>query len=164
MFITKAKRVSVSSEDVWISVGENFGKISSWAAGVTTSHMKKPDADLNGNTRVCEVPGMGTLVEEIDLVDHDRRKLGYLINGMPSIVARCYNTMEIRHLSTSQSEVVITWDVTTKGVMGKIMQPMMKMQLSGATEKLLEEMKTFLETGKPHARKVKAISKQKKAA
>jgi len=160
MFIEKKNRIALPSEEVWASVGTNFGKFSAWVAGVTTSHMRKPDAGLLGNTRVCEVPGFGTLVEEIDAMDETSRKIGYWIQGMPSMVASCYNTMEVRRVSGSQSEVVITWDVKTKGVIGKIMQQMMKMQLSGATAKLLEEMKAFLETGKPHARKVKALKKQ----
>lgn len=164
MYIERQITISRSADEVWASVGQNFGQISDWAAGVTSSHMKNPSGDLKGNTRVCDVPGMGTLVEEIDTADHASRKLGYTIKGMPAMVARCYNTMEIRQRSASQADVVIGWDIATKGVVGAIMRPMLKMQMGSATDKLLEEMKTFIETGSPHKRKLKAVKKLKRAA
>lgn len=164
MYIERQITISCSADEVWASVGQNFGQISDWASGVNSSHMKNPTSELKGNTRVCDVPGMGTLVEEIDMADDTSRKLGYTIKGMPAMVARCYNTMEIRQRTSSQADVVITWDIATKGIVGAMMRPMLKMQLGSATDKLLQEMKTYLETGSPHKRKLKAVRKQKRAA
>ncbi len=164
MYIERQITISRSADEVWASVGQNFGQISDWAAGVTSSRMKNPDAELQGNTRICDVPGMGTLVEDIDTADHTTRRLGYAIKGMPAMVARCYNTMEVRPHTPTSSKVLITWDITSKGVAGAMMKPMMKMQLGSATNKLLQEMKTYLETGTPHKRKLKAMKRQKRAA
>ncbi len=49
--------------------------------------------------------------------------------------------------------------IEPKGFMGNLMRPMIKMQFDRMTKNLMEEFKHYVETGRPHARKVKAAQK-----
>jgi hypothetical protein len=54
-------------------------------------------------------------------------------------------------------------EIMTRGLVGVVMAPMMKMQMTGLIRRFLEDLEHYAETGKPHPRKVKALASRKPA-
>ncbi|OIQ99141.1 hypothetical protein GALL_188780 [mine drainage metagenome] len=75
------------------------------------------------------------------------------------MVKQATNTWKLLSVGQEQSKLYMRMDIQLGGVMGKIMQPMMKMMMSKMGNELLEEFKYYVENKQPHPRKLKAAKK-----
>ena len=79
---------------------------------------------------------------------------------MPGMVGTALNHWQLRAINAQQTQLKMRIEMEVKGILGKIMQPMMRLQMSNLGAQIAEEFKFYVENGKPHPRKVKALQKQ----
>lgn len=111
--------------------------------------------------RICDIKGMGRIREKLLEFDAKNFALTYeVMNGFPFFVERGVNrwTLTPEGSSTRLQSVA---EITTQGLIGMLMAPMMKMQMTGLMHRLLEDLKHYVETGTPHSRKVMALASKK---
>ena len=144
MEFSKQITVNASAERVWKVIGEDFNDISEWSSFVNTSEAipNLPE----GSGRVCDVKGVGEIVETIVDYDDDGRALAFTVNGgVPFFVNEVVNTWQVEAIDENRS-------IVTSGVNVDLM-PVFKQLLSGRLEKIfqrrldtiLSEMKDFAE-------------------
>ncbi len=100
------------------------------------------------------------LKEKILQYSNENHSLSYEVaEGMPFVVKYATNTWKLVPLGQDKSKLQMVMDIQLKGIMGAIMQPMMKMMMSKMGNELTEEFKYYVENRQPHPRKIKAMKK-----
>lgn len=148
------------TNEVWEVLGNQFGQAHKWASGINHSESfgEPKIKDAHCNNRACELPS-GKIKEVIRQFDSNNHILEYeVIEGFPFFVDTGINNWELEELD-GKTKVRMHLEIKTKGFMGKIMGPMMKMQMNGLTKSVLIDFKTYVETGKPSDKKAKEIAK-----
>jgi hypothetical protein len=151
---------------VWDIVGDRFGQAHEWAS--LLNHSAGHGAPLSGRVREarsCDVKGMGNIQERLVEFDPERHVVSYEVTkGFPFFVRRGVNHWQISGLGATRCRVTTTASLTTKGIVGFMMAPMMRMQMAGMMRTMLEDLKHYAETGQPHPRKMKSAHAAKVAA
>lgn len=151
-----------SIEKVWQVLAIDFDKIENWSSGVKRSVPQgKPldGAKVGGRHCYLSAVGFTEMDEEILIFDTQNHVLSYrLYNGLPGFVTRAVNTWR---LSESQGGMYLTGrtEMHTTGIMGCVMRPMMQMSLNSAVKSMAEELTHYVDMGKPHPKKQKALDK-----
>lgn len=160
--IQKVISINVPVAQAWKVLGPEFPDASIWATAV--AHSEGKGTGINGascSERACETT-MGALSEKITVYSPEKHLLSYQVyHGMPKMVKYAQNTWQLTTLADGKTQLTMTMEMRIGGI-GKMMKPMMKMKLSKMGNELTEEFKYYVENGKPHPRKVKAVQKQKK--
>lgn len=148
-------------EAVWKILGNQFGDAYKWASGLNHSKAFSPPV-INGapsNNRSCELPS-GKIKEVIRKFDSSNYILEYeVIEGFPFFVDSAINNWQLTKISTESTKVEMHLVVKTKGLVGSIMNPMMKIQLNKQLVHIPNDLKHFVETGNPSPNKTKELSK-----
>ena len=99
------------------------------------------------------------------IFDPQHYRLQYeVIDGFPGFVKSGINTWTLKELAGDKTQVDVHFIAVLGGLMGTIMKPMMKWQLSSTFDQVLEDFKVYVETGKPSAKKAKELRKLAKKA
>ncbi|MGR3513579.1 MAG: SRPBCC family protein [Paracoccaceae bacterium] len=160
MKIENNNTVNASADRCWRVLVDEFADIHHWSAGVAKSYMRDPNGGLVGNRRTCEIPGFGTLYEDVTALDNAAHTMTYEISGMPSFVKAARNDWSVRSMGPNKSLVTSQFWIETKGVLGAMMTPMLKMQMGRGLGRILDEFQVYAETGDVHKRTLKARKKQ----
>lgn len=151
--------ISRPTAAVWAIVGDQFGDAQLWASALTHTHGH--GREISGQvceSRTCDVKGMGRIREKLLDFDPERHTLKYeVLEGFPFFVERGVNRWTLTE-EGGGTRVQSTAEITTKGLVGRLMAPMMKMQMARLMRQSLEELKHYVETGAPHPRKARAFS------
>ncbi|MEM9865992.1 MAG: SRPBCC family protein [Myxococcota bacterium] len=161
----EAIEIEASADRVWEVAAKEFDQIGTWASNVTESRAShEPVAglrteDMECTGRVCATP-QGETKEVFVAYDARARTFTYEITGsaMPGFVERATNTWTVESLGPEVARLTMSVDMQTRGLLGAMMRPMMKVGMGKLLRVNLEELKHYIETGEQHARK------QKKAA
>ena len=160
--INKEISINKSIEAAWQVLGHEFAQADQWASSVKHSEARD-SKKFNGSScseRGCDIPGMGSIKEKLLKYSDTEHILSYQVHeGMPSMVKFMSNTWQLHQTGTSSCKLTMKMEMETGGLMGVIMKPMMKMQMSGMAGKIVEDFKYYVENGKPHPRKLKAMKK-----
>lgn len=142
---------------VWEIIGEQFGDIHVWASGLNHSQGSgKKLTETVCESRACDIKGMGLIQETLLEYDPTRFTLQYeVVKGFPFFVKSGVNRWTLSNVDGA-TRVNTFAEIKTKGIVGSLMAPMMKMQMTGIMRKALEDLKYYAETGSPHPRKLKA--------
>jgi len=160
------QRVVIDAEidQAWQVLGPEYAQAYKWGSSITHSEARNNES-LNGSTcteRGCSVSGMGNVKEKILQYSEDEHILSYeVIEGMPKMVDHAINTWELSPAEGNKTLLEMQIDMGTRGFLGWMMGGMMKMKMTKLSKEISEEFKYYVETGKPHPRKVKSISKNK---
>lgn len=156
--------VNKSAQSLWEVVGEQFGSTHIWASGLTHSEGSgRKLSEQVCESRTCDIKGMGRIHEKLLDFDPKRLTLKYeVVEGFPFFVERGVNRWTLTQEGNA-TRVHSLAEITTKGLVGAVMAPMMKMQMTGLMRRFLEDLKHYAETGKPHPRKLKALAAGKLA-
>lgn len=146
----------------WEVLGNQYTEIYKWASPVHHAEGdKKPK--LNGaacDIRGCTVEGMGDITEKLIAFDPSTYYLAYEVNsGLPNMMKAAQNSWKLTAIDATHTKVNMKGAIVPKGIMGKLMKPLIKLQFDRMTKHLMEEFKYYVETGEPHPRKVKAAVK-----
>ncbi len=148
---------------VWEVVGIQFGDAHLWASAL--NHSFGHGAAIDGSVceaRTCDVQGMGRINEKLRLFDPANFTLAYEVTeGFPFFVTRGLNRWQLLPEGNNRARLRSTATVETKGLIGLMMAPMMEMQMSSLMRRTLEDLKFYVENGRPHARKQKALATRK---
>lgn len=146
-------------ERVWHALGERFMQVSEWAAPITAS-CPVGAAELGvGVTRSCNIAPFGpvkagTVTERLTRFDRDAMAFEYeALEGMPGFVGHAVNRWSIARVDDRRSQLRIHATLTLRGPM-VLLGCFIKWQLESSGAKVAEELKYFVENGKPHPRKL----------
>lgn len=150
---------------VWQILGPGFPEAYIWAASVNHSEAKDHDS-MNGSVctqRGCNISGMGNINEKILSYSNTDYLLSYqVVNGMPSMVKYMANTWKLIDLGNGKTSLEMQMEMETGGIMGMMMNGMMRKKMTRMSAEVVEEFKYYVETGLPHPRKVESAKKFKK--
>lgn len=153
-------------EKVWEVLGNQYGEAYKWASGLKHSN-PYGNPKLSGascNNRACDT-ATGKIKEVIRIFDTQNHTLEYeVIEGFPFFVESGVNNWQLTKLANNRTKVTMHLVVKTKGLVGTIMSPMMKMQMGKVIDPVPNDLKHFVETGTPSPNKAKELAKLKKAA
>ena len=151
---------------VWEVLGNQFGDAYKWASGL--NHSKSfgtPQIEAaHCNNRACELP-TGNIKEVLRKFDPENFILEYeVIEGFPFFVDTAINNWQLSSIGSNKTKVNMHLVVKTKGFVGAVMGPMMKLQLNKQIATIPQDLKHYVETGKPSPHKAKELQKQRKKA
>ena len=163
MIIEKEIIVNKNIAQAWKALGTDFANAHVWASPL--SHSQGSGSKFNGsecNERSCDIKGMGKTREKLLQFSNDSHSLSYeVLEGIPSGVKNATNTWQLTSTGQDQSKLQMRMDIQLGGIMGTLMQPMMRMMMSKMGNTLVEDFKYYVENGQPHPRKIKAMQKAK---
>ena len=160
MEIKKSLILNAPIDRVWDVLGNDFGGAAKWASGLYHSEgYGAPQlAGAACNNRACDT-SFGKIKEVIRVFDAKNHHLAYeVIEGFPGFIKSGVNNWRLTSLG-DKTRVDIHFIAVTRGLLGKIMGPMMKMQMGKALGNAGEDFKAYVETGRPSARKAKELAK-----
>ncbi len=153
--------------DVWEVLGPGYERAGDWASSVYVSRAragqpKVAAAPVAG--RVCET-SLGPFTETIEAYDPIARRIAYSATGekMPGFVRSLVNTWELVPKGSDRTEVRMVLEADIAFPFSLLMGWMMKLQFRKVLRESLEEFRHYVETGRPHERKVKADASKKAA-
>jgi len=152
--------INAPIEEVWKISALDFGGIYKWQSGVnlSTAEGVGPNA-APCEERVCHVnvKGFGKTHEQFISYEPERFRFSYkVVQGMPSFVKSAVN--EWTHVREGKgTRLTMEAHMEVPGLMGFIMGPLMRRQMSKLLGEALEELKFYIEKGKPHPRKEAAM-------
>ncbi len=162
MTISKQITIDAPADAVWRVVAHDFHKADQWASSInqSTSREAGPTPDgcpLDSAGRACDT-SIGGITEQIVHYSEAQKRFGYQAKGdkMPFFVKNLVNNWQVTEQGSSRAQVNMKLNVDLMPVVGTIMGPMMKLQMSKLLDEAVEELKFFIEQGKPHPRKVKS--------
>ena len=164
MKIIRKARIEKPANEVWKVLGQDFENAHLWMALVPNTHSKDYGVKVNEAPvcgRVCEFTDKpnGFYADEL-ITEYSDEKMEMTVEvtpqNAPSILPMLKNTLKLKVnvINNYSSEVVWESEPKLKPI-GNLMYPFVKMGLGKAFSEVLEELKYFVETGKPHPRKVK---------
>ncbi len=165
MNIKKEIFVNKPVSEVWEVLGNQFGEAYKWATGLYHSKgsgLPKIDGAAC-NIRECDTQ-QGKIKEELRVFDPDNHILEYeVVEGFPFFVRLGVNNWKLEPTG-SETLVSIDFNLETKGLVGSIMGPIMKIQMNKIITNVLKDFKYYVETGIPSPEKEKEMLKLSKKA
>jgi hypothetical protein len=152
--------IDAPAERVWQVIGERFMHVSEWAAPITASCPIGPAEPGVGVTRSCNIAPVGPVkagVVRERLTKFDRSQMAFeyeaLAEGMPSFISHAVSRWSVSGIDGVRSVLRIHATVSLRGLM-KLLGFVIKWQMQVAGLRVLEELKYFVEKGRPHPRKL----------
>ncbi|MFO0618408.1 MAG: SRPBCC family protein [Polyangiaceae bacterium] len=155
--------IDAPPERIWRVLGERFMHVGEWAAPITSSCSVGTDVPGAGATRACTIApfgpiGAGVVQERLTRYEPDERAFEYeAIAGMPRFVARAVNRWSVARVADAQSVVKIHASLELRGPMA-LFGCVLRWQFLRAGAKVAEELKHFVEHGRPHPRKSRSAA------
>lgn len=165
MEIKKEIIINQPIEKVWDILGHQFGQAYLWASSLNHSEgYNAPKLDQAPcNNRACSTT-QGDIKEVIRQFDSQNHVLAYeVMEGFPFFVKKGINTWRLSQKGKT-TVVNIHLVIETTGLVGALMAPMMKLQMSSLLSQVAVDLKHYAETGKPSPNKAKELKKLAKAA
>ena len=153
--------VNSAADPVWKVLADEFNHNDLWMAQVfktrDTSNGEAPELDA----RVCELtPTLDGIRTHEEIVFYDKEnyvlKFTVQINNGGKLPVK-HNIATV-HLTPQGDKTLVEW-ATTPALkpLGYIMYPLLKKGIQKSFKEVLEELKFYVENGKPHPRKVEAM-------
>lgn len=145
-------------EEVWEVMGNQFAQVHLWSTNFKDS---KPGGSskfpgLNYSERIT-LTDRGETIQELDSFDSTTHTLAYHITkGAPSIAKQASAIWSLNSVDANTTVVVLEFNMVTKGFLGFLMTPLIKMGMGKSAIEIAEDLKYYVENGDPHPRKVKS--------
>lgn len=166
MKIIKKIKINQPINMVWKIWAEEFDKAQDWMAVVVRSFEKKEGKKSDNSPmvgRVCEFSSKENgpkVVEDIFFYDKNNYRLDIKVIPKNVPIPLKYNLLKSSFKEISEQEVEMILDINPEiSWKGYFLYPILKKGLSKSFNELLEEFKHYVETGKPHPRKLKTLKK-----
>jgi hypothetical protein len=145
-------------DEVWEVLGNQFTEANIWASNFKSSkpggEPKLPGLDYLHRETMTE---NGENVQELDEFDSINYSLSYHISrGVPAIAKSALGKWSLAKTKDNQTRMDVHFILKTKGLLGLIMSPVISKKVERASAEIVEELKYYLEKGKPHPRKFAA--------
>lgn len=153
--------IEAPAERVWHVLGERFMHFGEWAAPIhASSPVDRVEPDV-GVTRACSIAPFGparagVVKERLTRFDREAMSFEYeALEGMPSFVDHAVNRWSVSRVGEHRCELRIHATLTLRGPMA-LLGCVIRWQLMSGGAKVAEELKYFVENGRPHPRKLAA--------
>ena len=156
MKIKKNAIINQPIENVWEVLGDQFGEISNWASVISESKVFGDSKlkGLNYSQRETNTT-QGITVQEMTSFNPKQYSLSYKgISGTPFFIKSTNAKWSLSKKNEGSTQLNMSIDIQTKGILGFILGPVVKLKLGKLGGGLVEELKYFLENGVPHPRKM----------
>jgi len=153
--VKKTGVVNKPLEDLWKVSFIEFHKVGNWATGIFHSEKTK-DYD-----RVCDT-SFGNLYENITFKDEKNHKMVIDAKGLPFFVKKFTGGWTFRKITDNKTEFTVELKLETIPIIGSFMELFMRPKFEKALDVVVDDYKTYLETGKISKRKEIEILKLKK--
>ncbi|MFT5512208.1 MAG: hypothetical protein ACI8SE_000605 [Bacteroidia bacterium] len=155
MKIVKELIINKPIEDTWEVLGNQFGNIDKWSSLILRSEVsgKATLPGVNYSVRSTETTG-GPTKQELTAFNPEQHTLSYkAIAGAPFFAKAIRATWSLSKNKSDATDLVLDFEVDFKRIAG-ILTPIVKKKLGKVGDELLEELKFYVENGKPHPRKL----------
>ncbi|MEW7292408.1 SRPBCC family protein [Aquimarina sp. 2304DJ70-9] len=146
--------INAPIDKVWEVLAVDYAGIGKWASGV--NHVVESSGEGITAKRFCSISasGFNDTRERVIKFEPENHYFEYeLYEGLPGFVK--YSINKDKLVAKGNKTIWIsTNDMRVGGFMGLTMKWMMRKQLTKVLENKAQELKYFVETGKPHSRKV----------
>ncbi|MEM7624322.1 MAG: SRPBCC family protein [Planctomycetota bacterium] len=155
--LTQQRTINATPQQAWRVVAEQWGQVDRWAS--TVAHSELTGKLGVGAVRSCSVPGTPGFKETLLTYNPDEMSLSYQpTEGMPPFVKKAVGTWKISPEDGNRVtvDIAVVLDIaegTPLPVVG-----MVKHQFGQLVDVTGDDVKYFLENGKPHPRKLMAAS------
>jgi hypothetical protein len=162
MQIKSHTTINASASDVWHVIAHQFDAIGQWASSIPTSYAApdaSPPAGADVGARVCAtgVRGFKDVREQFISYDEEAMRFAYEATaGLPWIVRHAENHWQVVPLDQSRCQVVARAVVDLRIFPGLLLAPLLRMQMNRLGQRTFEELKYYVEHGRPHPRKVES--------
>ncbi len=159
MNVTRSIVIDAPLDKVWKTAAHDFDKIAAWASLVSASDAAEGSAPVDGPDmagRVCTT-SFGKSYEMFEAYDEERHTFTYAgrAEKQPGFIKRGANTWTVDAVSKTQSRLTMSADIELNLFPGVLMRLPLAFQMRRVLDWNLEEIKHYIETGKPHPRKLK---------
>ncbi len=161
MNFTKQVSVNASADKVWDVLGRDFANIGVWSTAVSNSVANDELPSVNNSPvggRVCET-SIGKISEEFTAYDDANKTFSFKGVFGSMLFKSVTNTAELKSIDENTTVVHITPDIKLS-FFGTLMFPIIKMQLSKLTDQVLDDLKYYVENGKPSPKKIASQKKE----
>lgn len=160
MVIEKEIIINNSIENTWKVLGHDFAHPYKWASSVNHSEGHgKQLATTQCDERACQTV-MGNIREKLTHYSDEDFHLAYVVTeGMPGMVKTATNDWKLTKSGSGKTKLKIKMEFVFQGILGFIMQPLMKIKLNKIAQEMVEDFGHYAESGKPHPRKLKVQNK-----
>ena len=160
--IQKEIMINVPSASLWDFIGPGFIEVYKWSSNVDHAE-GSGKAEFDGavcSERFCDVnvKGFNKISERLTNYNQDKQCLTYEVSdGMPSFITHASNEWSVVPISVNQSILRMKANFRSKGILGVLMNGLMKNKMNDTLETVLNDAKIYLETGEISAAKRKRM-------
>lgn len=161
MKFSKQIIVNAPAEKVWGVLGRDFANVGNWATLVAHSEVNTEAPVVNNSPvggRLCNT-SIGKISEEFTAYDDQNMSFSFKGVITSKMFTNLISTNKVTAIDDNTSEVIATPNVELT-FLGTLMFPLIKLQLSKAVSGGLDDLKYYVENGKPSPAKLAAIQKQ----
>jgi hypothetical protein len=156
--VQKELVINKNVEEVWEVIGNQFAHVHLWSTNFKESKpggsSKFPDLDYSERVTLT---GRGETIQALDSFDAASHSLAYHITkGAPSIAKHASAVWSLKSDEVNKTTVILEFNMETKGFMGFLMSPLIKIGIGKSAIEIAEDLKFYVENGSPHPRKVKS--------
>jgi uncharacterized membrane protein len=155
MDIKKTLIIGKPIAQVWEVLGNQFGEISKWSSLIKESKVYGDSklADLDYSIRETNTKN-GITKQEMISFDPKKYSLSYKsISGTPAIIKEVRAHWRLTKKDANSTGLFLDFSSDMKGI-GYLLEPFAKIRLGKVADELLDELRYYLENGKPHPRKL----------
>ncbi len=157
MRIVKELSIAKPIEAVWEVLANQFGKIDNWASIVSHSEVsgpaKLPGVDYSIRSTITS---QGKGQQELTGFDPANHSISYRsLSGTPAIIKQVSAHWSLKEKGANETHLALDFNAEMKGL-GFIIAPLAKIKLGKVGDVLLDDLKYYVENGKPHPRKLSA--------
>ena len=161
--VQKEMTSNVPAAELWQMVGPGFIDVYKWSSNVDHA-IGKGISDFEGavcDERFCDVnvKGFSKISEKLVKYNQADMNLAYEVReGMPGFVSKAVNDWTVVAVGQNQSKLIMKAEFKTKGLMGRMMNGMMEKKMNKTLDVILNDAKTYAETGKISMAKEKRVA------
>ncbi|MCI5054817.1 MAG: hypothetical protein MRY83_01845 [Flavobacteriales bacterium] len=138
-------------DEVWEVMGNQYAYIHKWSSSFSSS---KPGGipKLDGLDYLYRetITARGTTIQELDEFSPENYSLKYHINkGAPEIAKLAHAHWYLQQIGEDKTKVTLEFFLESEGIKGRMLSFLINKKLSSAGDTIAEELKYYLENGKP---------------
>ena len=157
MKFSKDITINAPAEKVWDILGHKFTDVHQWARSIPHSTVNPHAERVNGSPvggRLCDT-SIGNISEEFTA--HDEEGMTFSFKGVIKSVmfTRVVSSNKVVSVDADTSKVIVTPQIDLT-LLGKLMYPLIKLNLNKTVNEVLADLKYFAENDKPSPEKLAA--------